>query len=242
MGSGPRLVAQRPPLRRIRWTATYRIVSDRYPPIAAFERIADAADLAALDELERFTDPAQRQQAGQISLVPKERRVFGRGASAAMAPFVHASTANPSRFTDGSYGIYYAGRAFETALAEVAFHRARFHAATGDPPLQATFLTHVAPLDASLHDIRGDGFARYLKPDLASYPAAQAFAARLRGAGSNGLVYPSVRHATGECLAAFWPDVIGRPKPGKRLALKWDGRAIVAWFDFETERWTDLTP
>ena len=74
MGSGPRLVAQRPPLRRIRWTATYRIVSDRYPPIAAFERIADAADLAALDELERFTDPAQRQQACLCPVAIRTRR------------------------------------------------------------------------------------------------------------------------------------------------------------------------
>ena len=187
-----------------------------------------------------MTDPAARQAAGNISLVPAAKRVFGKGASLVMAPFTHASPHNPSRFTDGSYGVYYAGHAFATALREVAYHRARFHASTKDPATDTTFKTITAGINKLLHDIREGDWSALLHPDPASYPTSQAFGAQLRAAGSNGIVYPSVRHPGGECLAAFWPNVMTSPIEGKHIRLKWDGSAIVAWFDFETKQWSAL--
>ncbi len=41
-------------------------------------------------------------------------------------PSPNANKARPTRFSDGSYGVYYAGHTFETALREVAFHMGRF--------------------------------------------------------------------------------------------------------------------
>jgi hypothetical protein len=228
------------PIKRVRWQATFRLVSARHPPIDYFERIASAEDRRVLDDLEKLTDPASRQAIGQISSVPAAKRVFGPGASAAMAPFAYASKDNPSRFSDGSYGVYYAGRRFETALYEVAYHRGRFHAATKDPPLSATLKTYIAGIDKMMHDIRAGDWAQFLDPNPSNYGLPQAFGVELRKAGSNGIVYPSVRHAKGECIGAFWPNVISMPVEGKRIALKWDGAAIVSWFDFETNAWSDL--
>ncbi len=37
------------------------------------------------------------------------------------------------RFTNGTYGVFYAGRAFETAIAETRDHRTRFLQATSEP-------------------------------------------------------------------------------------------------------------
>lgn len=232
---------QKVPRVRVRWTASYRLQLDRYPPIDLFERVAPAEDRPLLHDLEKLTDPAARQAAGQISLVPAARRVFGKGASRLMAPFVHASRNNPSRFTDGSYGVYYAGRAFETAVREVAYHRALFHGRTQDEPTQTTYAVIVASIDKAMHDIRAGAWADLLDPDPANYARPQAFGAQLRDAlGSNGIVYPSVRHAGGACVAAFWPDVLRFVSDDRRVALKWDGRTITSWFDFASGAWSEL--
>jgi hypothetical protein len=228
------------PSRRIHWSSTYRLQSARHPPVTLFERIAPPDDRAILAELASLTDPAARQAIGRISLVPPERRVFGPGASALMGPFVPASRDNPSRFSDGSYGIYYAGHRFETALREVAFHRGRFHTRTRDPATRTTFKTITASLDRTLHDIRRGSWAELMQPDPAQYALPQSVGARLRHVGSNGLVYPSVRHTGGECLGAFWPNVLSNPAEGRRIALQWDGSKIASWFDFESNAWAYL--
>ena len=60
--------------------------------------------------------------------MPPARRVTGPGATIVMAPFTHTSPERPSRFSAGSYGLYYAAMRFETALREarpsVVFHLA----------------------------------------------------------------------------------------------------------------------
>ncbi|MEZ5866175.1 MAG: RES family NAD+ phosphorylase [Geminicoccaceae bacterium] len=48
-----------------------------------------------------------------------------------------------------------------------------------------------------------------LAPD--DYTPGQALGRHLREAGSNGVVYPSVRHAGGTCPV---PSAQGRPAPG----------------------------
>lgn len=237
MARQPDPIIDKVPTRRVRWKSAYRLVPSRFPPIDVFERVADPADFQRLYDLDALTNPRLRQEAGDISLVPPERRVTGPGASIVMAPFTHASPHRPSRFSAGSYGLYYAASKFETALAEVAFHMGRFYAATNDGPHDAAYRTYVGAIDAVLHDLRRGDYARFLDPDPAKYGAAQELARQLRDAGSNGIVYPSVRDPKGQCVGAFWPDVVGVPVQGKHVMLKWDGTRISAWFDYEAEKW-----
>ncbi len=83
----------------------------------------------------------------------------------------------------------------------------------------------VGAIDSDMHDIRGDDeFGDCLDPD--SYRVSHTLARSLRAAGSNGVVYPSVRDPDGECLAAFWPDVVKVPKFGRALTYHYDGEAI----------------
>lgn len=227
-------------VRRVRWKSTFRLVPVRYPPISFFERIADPADWDALYELEALTNPRLRQEVGQISIVPAERRVSGPGASVVMAPFTHVSPRRPTRFSAGEYGVYYAGRMFETALREVAFHMGRFYACTNDAPHQEAYQTYKGSFDRAMHDLRGGAYKAFLDPDPANYGPAQELARQLRQSGSNGIVYPSVRHAGGECIAVFWPDLVPRPIQTKKITLKWDGKAISQWYDHETDKWSPL--
>ena len=228
------------PSRRVRWSAAFRLVPSRYPPISIFERIADPDDWDLLYQLEELTNPRLRQEAGQVSLVPTERRVTGPGATIVMAPFTHASTKRPTRFSAGAYGVYYAGHKFETALREVAYHMGRFYRSTADVPHEEVFRTYKGSIDSIMHDLRKGDWSAFLDPDPANYRRPQELGRRLREAGSNGIVYPSVRHAKGECIAAFWPDVVAIPVPTKHVVLKWNGEAVSEWFDYEAERWIAL--
>lgn len=233
-------VTESVPSRRIRWKATHRLIPTRYPPISIFERVAPPEDFDLLYKLEDLTNPRLREEAGDISLVPASKRVTGEGASLVMAPFTHVSKDRQTRFSDGTYGVYYAGHEFETALREVAFHVGRFFGKTADPAHSEDYRALQGSIDKKLHDIRRGSWAHLLDPSVGSYPAPQAFAKALRGAGSNGIAFPSVRHPGGECIAAFWPNVISIPIQAKHIKFQWDGERISSWFDYESDTWNDL--
>ena len=205
-----------------------------------FEDIADPADWELVAAAEAKTNPRVRDEIGAIHLVPAARRVSGPGASWAMAPFCHVSRDRPSRFSDGSYGVYYAGDRFAVALAETMFHFERFMAATNEDPATADFRELLSRIDADLHDLR-DTAACEAALDADDYAAAQSLARELRwNHASNGLVYPSVRytpHSGGAAMAAFWPDVAGLPVPGRHLCYRWDGRRVDAWLVYGEADW-----
>lgn len=215
------------PISRVEWKGAVRIIRSAFPPIDLFEDIADPADWPLLISAEQKTNPRIMATIGNLDLVPADRRVGGNGASCLMAPFTHVSTDRPSRFTDGSYGVLYVGDRFETALFETIHHHVRFMARTREAAgWTSQFREIVMTVDADLHDLRasGVGLAPALHPD--SYTASQNLAAQLRGAGSDGIAYPSIRHAGGECVALFYPDRASNPIQGRHLDYHWDGERV----------------
>ena len=100
------------PRTRIEWQGAVRIIRSLYPPIDLFEDIADPADWGLLLSAEQKTNPRLMESIGNLDLVPVARRVGGPGATWLMAPFTHVSRDRPSRFSDGSYGVLYAGESF----------------------------------------------------------------------------------------------------------------------------------
>jgi hypothetical protein len=217
------VVSDTPALTRVTWPKAYRLIRSIHPPIDLFEDIADPRDWEALASAESKTNPRLWDHLGRLDLVPPERRVSGPGASYLMAPFVHVSHDRPGRFTDGSYGIYSAGNAEEVAIREVAHHHGRAMAASAEAPgWTSQFRMLVNRLDLDLHDARP--FDRFHDPD--DYQAPQALGRRLRRAGSNGIVYRSVRHADGECAAIFWPDLILVPVQADHFDYHWDGEKV----------------
>lgn len=209
--------------RRVRWPRTYRIIRTIFPPIDLFEDIADPRDWEALAAVEAKTNPRIRGLVGDLGKVPTARRVGGPGASLVMAPFMHCSTARPGRFTDGSYGLYYAGDSEDVAIAETIHHHQRFMAATREAPgWTSDFRVLVGSVDRDLDDV--GALPAALDPD--DYAASQALGRDLRAAGSDGVVYPSVRKTGGRCIGAFWPDVIPIPVQGAHYCYHWDGKRV----------------
>ena len=207
--------------RAIDWRA-YRIVSSRYPPVGLWDRIADLSDFEHLAEIEGLTNPRIREEQGLLATIPRERWVSGPGASPVMAAFTHVDPEG-SRFSDGSFGVFYAAHEVETAIKETVYHRARFLARTAEPAQRLEMRCYTLPVKNRFHDIRG-GHPRLHHRD--DYSASQAFGQRLRDRGANGVVFDSVRNAGGECVAAFWPDCVGRCSQGKHFAYHWDGTSI----------------
>jgi hypothetical protein len=227
-----------PRLRRVRWAAATRVIASRYPPIDLFERVSP--DLAVRDALvaaEMLVNPRLRDEIGEIRLVPPAERLRGPGATWVMAPFTHRNPAG-SRFSDGSYGVLYAGKSLATAVAETAFHFARVARDSGDGPRREPMRVLVGRIDAAFHDV-GSLAAGRRAPllDPHSYVASRAFARGLRDAGSNGIHYPSVRHASGHCIAAFRPKAVGRLRQDRHLEYEWDGERISRYFDFHEDAW-----
>jgi hypothetical protein len=81
-----------------------------------------------------------------------------------------------------------------------------------------TYADYLADFRADFHDIRGDSeFAKCLDPG--SYQNSQRLAQELLKEGSPGIVYPSVRHKGGTCLACFRPALVINVQRGPTVAL-----------------------
>ena len=165
-----------------------------------------------------------------------EERVAGSGASWVMAPFTHIGW--PSRFSDGTWGVYYCARSLPTAVCEKAYHVGRFLAATEEPLGTTTELRAlVGTIDASFHDVRGGFRAVHARDD---YRASQVLGRELRKLGSNGVAYDSVRHRGGACLGAFRPKAVKLPVSGPNLRFHFDGARVDRWFHFGDKVWRKL--
>jgi hypothetical protein len=209
----------------VRWQPCFRVISSRFPPINLFERVSSAEDWEALYWLESLTNPRLRDEVGEIELVPREDRIFGPGASVIMAAFTHLNPEG-SRFADDTFGAFYAAASLDTSIAETRYHREVFLRATRQGPLELDMRTYLTDVSASFHDIRGkrDQMPDIYDPD--SYVASQMLARSLRLAGSNGVVFDSVRHAGGRCLAIYRPRLIQNCRQGTHLRYVWDGQRI----------------
>ncbi len=215
------------PTSRVNWADTHRLVMSRYPPIDLYDDVADPGDWEALARAQARTNPRIYEEIGDLSLVPVERRLAGEGASWVMAAFTHISPERTSRFSDGTYGVYYAADTLETALHEHTYHMARFYRDSKTPTGWVSQVRQlVGSIDAELTDIRGGGFEDILDPDIASYSESQAFAKTAKGEGSDGIVYPSQRNRGGECIGALYPDVVAPAKQADHFRYHWDGDAV----------------
>ena len=190
----------------------WRVIATRNPPIALFERVADAGEFDALYELESAFNP-HHDEGHLLQHLPRGEWVFGQGAGYVMAPFAYR---NPSRFCDGSFGIFYAGLDEDTAIREVAFHRARFLERTREPPSVIDQLILRAKVTGELVDLRGE-------------VAAQVLGGQLHQAGRTGLAFASVRRPGGHCVGILRPKAISGCRHSRPFSYYWDGARIAGW-------------
>ena len=143
----------------------------------------------------------------------------------------------------GNYGVYYAARHMDTAIAETAYHQTRFLRRTAETPCTVTMRAYLANVYADLHDIRERYTKSHHKTD---YSAAQRLGARLRNTGSHGIVYRSARHRGGFCVALFRTSAIERRSgtvytiQGPHFEYRFDGEAVNAYRKVTRKRWAPI--
>ena len=115
----------------VAWLPCHRLIASRFPTVGLYDQVAAPEDLDVVFAIEALTNPRMRQELGQLSLVAPADRIAGPGATLVMAAFTHLNPLG-SRFSDGSWGVYYAADTLETAVAEVSHHRALFLARTAE--------------------------------------------------------------------------------------------------------------
>jgi len=213
------------PVRRVKWHDAVRIIPSVLPPVNLFERVANPDDLEAVQEIESMFNPRLRDAVGDLALVAREDRVVGPGAGYIMAAFTHLSP-DGSRFSNGTYGVFYAAQRESTAIAETRYHRERFMRATKEARCELDMRVLGVTVTASLHDLRG---MREIMPDIYrsdDYAASQLLGGALRAGGSSGVVYDSVRHDGGKCVGVFRPRMLSHCRDWKHLRYVWDGNRI----------------
>lgn len=219
------------PLVREAFERTIRLVPSARLREAVLSPLADtAAEEALLAEIEGATSSR---------LIAEERGFAGLSAAELVhgvphakfinASFAYAKPRQPSRFNPAERGAWYAALDVATGLAEVGFHLTRALADAGDFDAVVEYGEMIASMSGVFVDLRTAPAHPALDPDpAAGYPAGNALAARVRAEGHNGIIYPSVRHQGGTCIAALWPNVVQSVVQGAMYRLTWSGAPAFA--------------
>lgn len=214
------------PLIREAFPRTVRLVTSARLRDAVMAPLADNGDeLEMLAEIEGATSGrliAEARGYGGLSAaelvhgVPHVRFIN--------ASFAYAKPREANRFNSAERGAWYAALAIETCIAEVGFHLTKALADTGDFNAVVEYSEMLASMAGVFVDLRHVSDHASLDPDPATgYLAGNALAAAARAVGHNGIIYPSVRHQGGTCIAALWPNVVQSVVQGAMYRLSWSG-------------------
>lgn len=220
------------PLVREAFPRTIRLVASARLRDAVLAPLADGDDEHAL--------LAEIEGATSGRLIAEERGIGGLGADELVhgvphARFINASFAYvkpraPMRFNPANRGAWYAALALETCIAEVGHHLTLALADAGDFNAVVDYGEMLASMSGLFIDLRASVGHAALDPDPATgYAAGNALAAEARAQGHNGIIYPSVRHPGGICIAALWPNVVQSVVQGDMVRLIWAGSPDYRW-------------
>ena len=182
----------------------------------------DSAHLDAIIELDNATNDRLLAQQDRLPGIGVAELVSGVPCAEVInAAFTHAHPLG-ARFNGPDRGAWYAAFNVSTSQREVGFHKSVQLAEIGRFEDSVTYDDYLADFSASLHDLRrARGFRACLDPR--SYIASQALAEQLLSTGALGVVYPSVRHKGGTCVACFRPALVANVRRHKTYRFTWRG-------------------
>jgi RES domain-containing protein len=201
---------------------THRLIPFRYTEKdeSVLTRLTDdSEDLNALFELEGATNDRLLGEAGLLPGITVRELVFGLSYSHIVnAAFTHARPFG-SRFNGPERGAWYSAFSRETSEREVAHHKKEELQEINWPEKEIfDYVDFLADFRGKFHDIRKDpAYENCLAPD--SYGASQKLAGVLLEAGSSGVLYPSVRHKSGTCVACFRPALVNNVRKGSQITI-----------------------
>lgn len=213
------------PVERLTFERTVRLVSTARLRDPVLLKLVGANELDALVEIEGATS-------GRLAAQHRGADAIGPGEFVAGVPHAHFINAafsywrprDLNRFNGPGRGAWYAALAVETCVAEVAFHLGRELERVGDWNATVDYCEMFASFAGEFVTLmREKKRPECLHPDPAiGYPAGNVLAEIVRAAGHNGIVFPSVRHVDGTCIAALRPQAVQSVAQGAVLQLRWE--------------------
>lgn len=221
------------PVTEFTEASTVRLIPKAYIKEPAMAPLADNKnELDFLAELEKLTSGRQQETIPLPVDFSSEELLsekHGYGWTYINAAFCYTrSTGN--RFNDVGRGAWYAGwggHSLQTAQSEVIYHLTRELEYTGVFENTTSYGELIAGFTAPMHDLRGFSKEPFLSESSSTaYPAGQHLARVLRMSGASGILYPSARHKSGDCLAAFRPNLVQNIRQGNSWTITWDGTSV----------------
>lgn len=215
------------PLEEFKEQVGFRLMPSKFPPISLFDDVANHDDFEVLFSIQAITNPRLRQEAGNLHCVPSEERPYGiRGCSYALGPFVHLNPAG-SRFSPGHFGVYYAAINLQTAISETRYHQEKYFSCIEGLKYDRLSMRCLRTVfSACLHDITAPEYRQsdWYHPN--DYQASQLLGVQLKKAGSQGVVYDSVRSPGNLCFGLLSPKLILDVVQTAHYSYIWDGKKI----------------
>ena len=134
-----------------------------------------------------------------------------------------------SRFSDGTFGLWYGSGSIETTVFESAYHWDRWLLC------DAGFEKEAVIGERQLYSVACDAALLDFRPVVHDYPGlvhkndysfSQSVGARIHREGHPGLIVPSVRHGDGDNFVIFNPAILSDPRHNCFLTYRLDGVTI----------------
>ena len=142
-------------------------------------------------------------------------------------PFKHWQA---SRFSDGTYGVWYGSDSVETTVYESAYHWYKgllCDAGFDRQVVIAQRKVYAVACDAALLDFRAASTKHSDLVHPTDYSFCQSVGARIHREGHPGLLTPSVRRSAGENVVIFNPAVLSNPRLKCPLTYRLEGGQIM---------------
>jgi RES domain-containing protein len=210
----------------------HRLIPSRFSETGTvLEEVAgDEAMLADAARLDAATNERVQGELYGLSGISNFELVYGIPNSHIIrAAFLHPGPSG-SRFNDTTRGAWYAAKKVDTSIAEVAYHKAQRLSEMVVPGLpgerpdedRSTYDDWQADFHSPFHVLEPvEEYANYLQsePVPQCYLPPQLLARQLLAQKSNGILYPSVRHKGGTCIACFRPALVYQPRRAERYEI-----------------------
>ena len=202
---------------------THRLIPAVYAEESVLETLSLPSDvISSLTELDAATNERKlAEHAGNSAIGPGELLYGVPEAHIVNAAFTHPGPQG-GRFNDARRGAWYAGIDLDTSVREVGYHKRIFLKDARIPErLSFSYQDFLADFSGPFHSLDDSEREKCLEPAPVPlcYAASQALANSLLYSGSAGIVYPSVRHPGGTCIACFRPALVFHPRRGKGYVI-----------------------
>jgi hypothetical protein len=211
------------PLRRIDWGDAFRLIPSRFPPVELYEPIAPKEDWETLKRVETLTNPRVREKDGAGLLLPEDR---GVDQNWLVAPFAYPDP-EPSRFSDGSYGVCILAQSVHSALLMSIRRREEFLRRTREGPTRLVMRVIKAPIKAKMHDLTQC-------TDVNADPSVHQIVHQLRRAKSYGFLVVGPKGGKDRLAVILRPTAFNPPAvQAEHWCFIWNGDRIHQIFQFK---------